>query len=224
MSWSHFSNQMYSRWLSSGHGSDKLQFLNARRQARQAVRTAKNTWFQNKANEAQKERFGGKKVWLCIREMQRGHCGLVPTRTAAMVRDEDGTPCTTTHEQHQHWRRYFSSVLNTCSRFSLEELGKVEQRAIRAKMADLPTMDRLLYAVGKLKSGKAGGSSEVLPEMLKTSCYDAEFRHLILDLLHSVWKERQAPHRTGLMQCWCQFPKRVTLPSATTGGEYHYSM
>ena len=56
-------NHMYSRWLSSGHSSDKLQFLNARRQARQAVRAAKNTWFQNNANEAQKERFGGKKVW-----------------------------------------------------------------------------------------------------------------------------------------------------------------
>ena len=50
-----------------------------------------------------------------IRDMQRGHCGLVPTRTAAMVRDEDGTPCKTTHKQHQRWRRYFSSVLNICA-------------------------------------------------------------------------------------------------------------
>ena len=53
-------------------------------------------------------------------------------------------------------------------------------------MADLPTMDELLYAVSKLKSGKAGGSSGVLPEMLKASCCDAEFRLHLLDLLHSV--------------------------------------
>ena len=90
-------------------------------------------------------------------------------------------------------------------------------------MADLPTMDELLYAVGNLKSGKARGRSGVFPEMLKTSCYDAEFRHHLLDLLHSVWKERQA------LQDWSDAvlvptPKRATLHSATTGGEYHYSM
>ena len=56
-------NQMYSKWLSSGHNSDKLRFLNARRAVRQAVRAAKNTWFLNKAKEAQKVRFWRKKLW-----------------------------------------------------------------------------------------------------------------------------------------------------------------
>ncbi len=71
---------------------------------------------------------------------KKTHCRLAPIRTAK-VRDEDGTPCTTTHEQHQHWR-YFTSVLNICSQFSLEELGEVEQRPIRAYMDDLANNGR----------------------------------------------------------------------------------
>ena len=68
--------------------------------ARKATRTAKNAWFQSKAEEAQKERFGGKKVWQCIRDMRRGRHGLVPTRSAT-IRDENGNPCATTDTQHQ---------------------------------------------------------------------------------------------------------------------------
>ena len=75
------------------------------------MRAAKNTWFQNKAKEAQKVRFGGKKVWLCIRDMQRGRRGLVPTRTA-MVRDEDGTPCTaSTLEETLHFHSEYLQLL-----------------------------------------------------------------------------------------------------------------
>ena len=90
--------------------------------------------------------------------MQRGRRGFVQTRTA-MVRDEDGTPCTTILSQHQRWRRHFTSILNICSHFSLGELEKVKQRPIRASMADPPTMEEMRYVVSMLKSGKAGGSS-----------------------------------------------------------------
>ena len=33
------------------------------------MRKAKNTWFQEKAEEIERERFGGKKVWKAIRDM-----------------------------------------------------------------------------------------------------------------------------------------------------------
>ena len=185
-------NQLYSKWLSSGRDSDKQKFLSARRSARRSVRAAKNAWFLAKAEEAQKERFGGKRVWQCIHDMQRGRRGPVPTRTAA-VRDEDGTPCKSAPAQHQRWRRHFSSILNIRSQFSLEELEKVRQRPIRSRMAELPTMEELILAVGRIKPGKAGGSSGILPEMLKASCCDEEFRDLLLNLVQTVWRERRVP-------------------------------
>ena len=73
-------NQLYLKWLGSGLSSDKQNFCKARSEARRAVRAAKNAWFTSKAEEAQRSRFGGKKVWRCIRDMQYGRRGLVPSR------------------------------------------------------------------------------------------------------------------------------------------------
>ena len=60
-------NQLYLRWLGSSLSSDKEMFSKARSEARRAVRDAKNKWFVNKAEEVQKVRFGGKRVWRCIK-------------------------------------------------------------------------------------------------------------------------------------------------------------
>ena len=46
------------------------------------MRAAKNAWFTSKAEEVQRSRFGGKKVWKCIRDMQYGRHELVPSRLA----------------------------------------------------------------------------------------------------------------------------------------------
>ena len=54
-------------------------------------------------------------------------------------------------------------------------------------------MRELTKALGKLRNGKAGGSSSILPEMIKTACSNEEFRTLLLDLIHTVWEERQVP-------------------------------
>ena len=82
-------NQHYSRWLSTGQESDRQKFAKARSEARRAVREAKNRWFQEKAKEAQHGRFGSKKVWQCIRDMQRGKRGMVPIRRTT-IKDEEG--------------------------------------------------------------------------------------------------------------------------------------
>ena len=60
-------------------------------------------------------------------------------------------------------------------------------------MAELPTMEELIQTVDILKSGKAGGSSGALPEMLKSACCDREFPDLLLSLVHQAWKERKVP-------------------------------
>ena len=60
-------NCAYTKWLASRKGDDLTRFRQARITARRAIRAAKNSWFQEKAEEAEKECFGGKKVWKCIR-------------------------------------------------------------------------------------------------------------------------------------------------------------
>ena len=54
-------------------------------------------------------------------------------------------------------------------------------------------MEELIKAVGKLKTGKTGGSSGIPPEMVKAACSDSDFLELLLSLAHQAWKERQVP-------------------------------
>ena len=78
-------NEAYSRWLGSEKQDDFIVFKEARGSARRAVRRVKNAWFQEKAEEVEKERFGGKKVWKIIRDMQRGRRGLIPSRVVQFL-------------------------------------------------------------------------------------------------------------------------------------------
>ena len=156
------------------------------------MRTAKNEWFVKKAQEAERGRNGGKLVWRCIRDLQHGRRGLVPTRSAT-IRDEEGNSCYTPEDQQQRWRRHFTKILNITSEFSLEELEKVKQRPVRSELDEPPTEEELENAVEKLKNGKAAGESCVVAEMLKAVCYEEEFMKCLLELAGDVWKESQVP-------------------------------
>ena len=46
-------------------------------------------------------------------------------------------------------------------------------------------------ALGKLKNGKAPGSSCILPEMLRVGKDNEDFVGMLQDLLTSVWEERE---------------------------------
>ena len=156
------------------------------------MRAAKKVWFQRKAREAERGKNGGKVVWQYIRDMQCGRRGLVPRRTVA-VRDETGAVCDTPKVQQQRWRRHFCQILNLQSEFDVEELTKVRQRQVHTDMAEPPSEEELESALGKLKNGRAGGESGILPEMLKAACEGKEVLELLLELAKDVWRERKVP-------------------------------
>ena len=130
-------------------------------------------------------------MWKCIRDMQFRR-GRVPTRVIAIC-DESGEPCSTPTEQHQRWRRHFIKVLNVRSQFDGAELAEVRQRETDADLGPLPTSAEVAKALGKLKNGKAPGSSNILPEMLKAGGRVEEFTAMIADLVHRIWEERRVP-------------------------------
>ena len=156
------------------------------------MRVAKDAWFQRKASEAERGRNGGKVVWQCIRDIQRGRRGLVPVRSA-VVQDENGNSCTTTEAQQERWRRHFSKILNIQSDFDMEELSRVRQRPTRNEMTEVPSEEEVMNAVGKLRNGKAGGESGILPEMVKAACCEEEFVNKLLDLVKDVWEKGCTP-------------------------------
>ena len=68
---------------------------------------------------------------------------------------------------------------------------RARHRPVRHHLAEAPTMEELTDAIGKLKNGKAGGASGILPEMVKAACSEEEFLDLLLDLVQTAWKESE---------------------------------
>ena len=112
---------------------------------------------------------------------------------SAMVKDDDGKVCTTHEAQGEQWRKHFTKILNIHSEFNEEELERVRQRPLRTDLAELPSEDEVWDAVGKLRSGKAGGASGILPEMVKAACCEEIFMSKLLELVHDVWRECSVP-------------------------------
>ena len=66
---------MYSKWLGSHDKQDLVNFRVARGRVRIMIRRVKNESFRKKAEEAQKEHLGDKKVWQCVRDLRCGRRG-----------------------------------------------------------------------------------------------------------------------------------------------------
>ena len=57
----------------------------------------------------------------------------------------------------------------------------------------MPRSAEVAKALGKLKNGKAPGSSNIIPEMLKAGGRVEELTGMIADLVHRIWEERRVP-------------------------------
>ena len=178
--------------MSTGKERDRKKHAHALRETRKAVRVVKDAWFQQKPLEAERGRHSGKLVWRCIRAIQRGRCGLVPVR-ASMVKDENGNVCSTLEAQRERWRRHFTKILNLHSEFSKEELGRVRQRPRRPDLAEPPSEEEVWDAVGKLRNGKAGGASGILPERVKVAVCEEVFMSALMERIHDVWRKGSVP-------------------------------
>ena len=71
-------------------------------------------------------------------------------------------------------------------------------------------MEELVATLAKLESGKAGGSSRILAEMVKAGCCREEFLSISLDLTHTGWEE-QGVARDWTDAIFILIPKRGDL-------------
>ena len=101
--------------------------------------------------EAERKCFGGKRVWQCIRDLQRERRGRMAVKVVN-VDDEDGKPCVTTMEQQARWRIHFSRVLNVQSQFDTAELEKVKKRPLDDNLGITPTRVEIRRALRKMKN------------------------------------------------------------------------
>ena len=185
-------NCAYTKWLASRKGGDLARFKQAWSVAQRTTRAAKNSWLQEKVKGQRGNIFGRRKVWKCIRDMQRGHQGLLPSR-AVVIHDKNGELCSSSASQHHRWRRHFTTVLNVWSQCDATAMEKIDREKWMKTLAAYPQQGRWL-AVEMLKNRKAPGSSNVFPRMLKVAMKDGELGQMVLDLVKAVWKAKCVPH------------------------------
>ena len=117
---------------------------------------------------------------------------MIPLRSSN-IEDENGNLCKSGSLVQERWRRHFSNILNIESAFEVDEITKLQQRPVKEELANPPSRQEIWEAVGKMKNGKAGGESGILPEMLKAICDEKEILEMLLSLIHQVWEECRVP-------------------------------
>ena len=117
---------------------------------------------------------------------------MIPLRTSN-IEDQDGNVCKSGSLVQERWRRYFSNILNVENAFEVDKITKLQHRPVREELANPPSKQEIWEAVGKLKNGKAGEESGIVPEMLKAFCDEKEILEMLLSLIHQVWEECRVP-------------------------------
>ncbi len=84
------------------------------------------------------------------------------------------------------------------SLFAVVELAEVRQRETDVDLGTVSTSVEVAKALGKLKNGKAPGSSNILPGMLKAGGRVEEFTGTIGDLFTESGKREESPRNGSI--------------------------
>ena len=74
-----------------------------------------------------------------------------------------------------------------------------------------PSRFETLAATNKLRNGKAGGRSSILPEMLRAGCCKSEFHVHLCDLTMQMWSVMEALRDWSSSTCMWQLGCRVAI-------------
>ena len=165
---------------------NRREFRKHQRTVKCAVDAAKEEWISELANIAEKARKDGKQRWTCIRQLQMTHAGRRPTRPTAMWK-ENGEVTRSPEEVKQRWHDHFNNVLNVPSQYRQETIDEIPFHPTEWELDDPPTCEELTVALSKLKKGKAGGKTGIMPELIVHG--GAELIDRLLQLIQHVWQE-----------------------------------
>ena len=109
------------------------------------------------------------------------------------VNKSDGSTCTGDEEILERWHEHYDQALNHPSGTACPELDAASLSSIPSPdiCTDEPTFDEVMRAIKKLKNGRAAGSDEIPPELLK--CALSHTTRALHSLFQRVWRCGRVP-------------------------------
>ena len=191
--------------------------INCFKEVRKAFRSVKKHWLKDKGETIQdhsdkgdlKEVFGESKQ-LCRKWSP--HINKLVSTT--------GEPLKTKEERLECWTEHFKHLLNPATTSGSSVLSIVE--ASESLKIDLGPIrfDEVLYAVRKLKNGKASRPDDISAEMLKSHNGIAEW---LWDIVNKCWTEKHLSQDWKLAEVVPLYKKKEKDLSVGTIAEFHCS-
>ena len=181
-------NEAHERMLQNNSIMNRKEFRRQQRMVKEAVQSAKEKWILRVASEGEKAGKDGRTRWNCIKKLQLTHAGRRPTKSCVVLK-EDGVPTAGPEEVRSRWHRHFSRLLNVPSVFQEDVIAHMSSQPICWDLDIPPTVEELGLALDKLKGGKAGGRTGILPEMILAGGKQLWSR--LHQLMLEVWEEHK---------------------------------
>jgi hypothetical protein len=120
--------------------------------------------------------------------------GHVKEQFAHICKDGNNTVITQTDKILNRWKEYFSTILNS----GLDELSSNYRTQITTDIRTdreilPPSYNKVRSIINKLKSNKAGGTDNIIPEIIKQGGRTSKQR--IYKPITMIWEEEQLPNQ-----------------------------
>ena len=129
------------------------------------------------------ERFSGKHVWTAITNLPQVVCWSASNISGNNSGIAPVTFATLSMINTLPWHQHFTSVLNILSTFHVTVFDSLKQEDIDDSLALSPSEDEVIVAMRHLLNSKSGGTSGIVPELLKVGA--PSLCPVLLDLMQA---------------------------------------
>ncbi|XP_047500203.1 uncharacterized protein LOC125046469 [Penaeus chinensis] len=160
----------------------------ARNEAKQMVRRCANDYWMELSQRIENASATGN-----IRAMYEGiKTATGPTQIkSAPLKSSSGELIVDKGKQMDRWKEHYSALYSRQSTVSESALAAMEQLSVLHELDEMPTISEPSKAIDQLAPGKAPGSDEIPPDLIK-QCQTVLLKP-IYDLLCCCWAEGEVP-------------------------------